>query len=303
VSKAIFTTKAEPIYDDLPEFRYHFPRTYLRQAEGAVGDWIIYYEPRRISADLGSRGGRQAYFAAARVTAVQPDPRIPDHFYAFVADFLQFDQPVPVKEGDQYYEAGLQRPDGGTSKGAFGRAVRPITDAEFDLIVRAGFEALLAPASVTEGLPTGQSFPELADEPATFDRPIVERFTSRHFREAAFSEAVKSAYHNTCAVTGLKIINGGGRPEVQAAHIRPVAASGPDSVRNGLALCGTVHWMFDRGLLSLDDDHTILTAKGRVPEPVRRLINPDGRLRLPPRPEFRPHSQFLRYHRENVFRG
>jgi putative restriction endonuclease len=31
VSKAVFTTKADPTYDDLPEFRYHFPRTYLRQ--------------------------------------------------------------------------------------------------------------------------------------------------------------------------------------------------------------------------------------------------------------------------------
>jgi putative restriction endonuclease len=303
VSKAIFTTKIESTYDDLPEFRYHFPRTYLRQVEATLGDWIIYYEPRRISGDLGSRGGRQAYFATARVIAIQPDPGVASHFYAFVADFLQFDRPVPFREGDHYYEAGLRRADGGTCKGAFGRAVRPITDAEFDLIVRSGFQLLLAPNPLTEGMPTDLGIPGVAEEPATFERPIVERFTSRPFRDAAFSEAVKSAYHNACAVTGLKIVNGGGRVEVQAAHIRPVAASGPDSVRNGLALCSTVHWMFDRGLLSLDDDYTILIAEGRVPEPVKRLINPDGRLRLPPRPEFRPHPQFLRYHRKNVFRG
>jgi putative restriction endonuclease len=91
MSKAIFTTKAEPIYDDLPEFRYHFPRTYLRQVEAMVGDWITYYEPRRSSADPRSRGGRQAYFAAARVTAVQRDPQTTGHYYAFVSDFLQFD--------------------------------------------------------------------------------------------------------------------------------------------------------------------------------------------------------------------
>jgi putative restriction endonuclease len=303
VSKAVFTTKAEPTYDDLPEYRYHFPRTYLRQVEAAVADWIIYYEPRRRSGDPGSRGGRQAYFGTARVTAVQPDARIPDHFYAFVSDFLQFDRPVPFKEGAHYYEAGLQRPDGRTSRGAFGRAVRAITEAEFDLIVRAGFEPALAPTPSTEAMASGLSFPGAAEEPATFDRPIVEQFTSRPFRDAAFSEAVKSAYHNTCAITGLKIINGGGRAEVQAAHIRPVAASGPDSVRNGLALCGTVHWMFDRGLLSLDDDYRILIAKSHVPEPVLSLINPDRVLRVPARPEFRPHSQFLRYHREKVFRG
>src|SRR5215472_8702470 len=102
------------------------------------------------------------------------------------------------------------------NRGAFGRAVRTISDAEFDAILRAGFELLLisAPATELEVL-------EFADEPAAFDRPIVERISSRPFRDAAFSEAVKSAYENTCAVTGLKIINGGGRPEVQAAHIRP----------------------------------------------------------------------------------
>ena len=154
-----------------------------------------------------------------------------------------------------------------------------------------------------EAMDSGLSFPGAAEEPPTFDRPIVEQFTSRPFRDAAFSQAVKSAYHNTCAITGLKIVNGGGRAEVQAAHIRPVVDSGPDSVRNGLALCGTVHWMFDRGLLSLNDDYRILIAKGRVPAPVLKLINPDGMLRVPARPESRPHLQFLRYHRENVFQG
>lgn len=90
--KAVFTTKVEPTYDDLPEFRYHFPRTYLRQVEAAVGDWIVYYEPRRAGSDPSSRGGRQAYFATARVVSVQQDPMLPDHFYAFVTDFLEFDR-------------------------------------------------------------------------------------------------------------------------------------------------------------------------------------------------------------------
>src|SRR3546814_1477495 len=75
--------------------------------------------------------------------------------------------------------------------------------------------------------------PGLMEEPSTFDRPIVERVIARPFRDAAFARAVKSAYADTCAITGLKIINGGGRSEVQAAHIRPVVSQGPDSVRNG----------------------------------------------------------------------
>src|SRR3546814_4171855 len=74
--------------------------------------------------------------------------------------------------------------------------------------------------------------PGLMEEPSTFDRPIVERVIARPFRDAAFARAVKSAYADTCAITGLKIINGGGRSEVQAAHIRPVVSQGPDSVRS-----------------------------------------------------------------------
>jgi putative restriction endonuclease len=93
MAKAIFTTKVDPTYDDLPEFRYHFPQTYRRVAEATVGDWIIYYEPRRSSGDPGSRGGRQAYFATARVTAVRPDSTLEGHFYAFVEDFLEFPRP------------------------------------------------------------------------------------------------------------------------------------------------------------------------------------------------------------------
>ena len=104
-------------------------------------------------------------------------------------------------------------------------------------------------------------------------------------------------------MTGLRIINGGGRPEVQAAHIRPVAESGPDSVRNGIALCATVHWMFDRGLIAIDDDLTILTARSALPEEAARMLNPDRQLRVPREEVLRPHRQFLRYHRETIFKG
>jgi putative restriction endonuclease len=298
MTKAVFITKSDPTYDDLPEFRYHFPRTYLRQAEAVIGDWIVYYEPRRPSGDLSSRGGRQAYFATARLDSIQPDSARVDHFYGFVSNYLEFDDPVPFREGEHYYEGGLQRGDGGTNKGRFGRSIRGISDADYDQILKRGFAQILTPQFVTDDAR------EVGEEPATFERPIVERVVARPFRDAAFATAVKAAYENTCAITSLRIINGGGRAEVQAAHIRPVAASGPDSVRNGLALSGTVHWMFDRGLLSVDDDYSLLVAKGRVPDTIERLLNPSGKLNLPSmRQELRPHPQFLRFHRETVFKG
>lgn len=297
MTKAVFIAKADSAYDDQPG-RYHFPRPYLRQVEAAKGDWIIYYEPRRSSTDLSSRGGRQEYFATARVKRIEPDPILPDHFYAFVDGFLEFERGVPFKEGQHYYEKALQRADGSTNKGAFGRSVRSMPDEEYDLILQSGFSEII-------GVENGSVNPNpgFAEEQLEFSRPFVERLTTRPFREAAFSRQVKSAYNNTCAITGLKIINGGGRSEAQAAHIRPVAKNGPDTIRNGLALSSTVHWMFDRGLLSLDDDLTILKADNAVPDTMERLIVPGGKLIRPPRPELCPHPQFLKYHRENVFKG
>ncbi len=137
--KAVLTTKVSPVYDDLPENRYHFPKTYLQQVSKAVGDWIVYYEPRRSTGELSSSGGRQVYFATARVEKIYPDQARSDHFYAEISNFLQFVRPVPFKEGSHYYESILEKDDGSTNKGAFGRAVRNVSDHEYDMIWRAGF--------------------------------------------------------------------------------------------------------------------------------------------------------------------
>jgi putative restriction endonuclease len=105
-------------------------------------------------------------------------------------------------------------------------------------------------------------------------------------------------------MSGLELRNGGGRPEVEAAHILPVEQNGPDTVRNGIALSGTLHWMFDRGLLAVDDNYTILRAKGSIADEVAdRLLTSDRRLVLPEDKHHWPHPGYLRWHRENCFKG
>ncbi len=301
MANAVFTTKVNPTYDDLPEVRYHFPRTYLGQAQAAVGDWIVYYEPRRTSGEASSRGGRQAYFAIARLERIEPDLNLPDHFYAYVTDYLELDRAVPFSEGTHFYENALMREDGKTSKGAFGRAVRLIPEHEFELILGAGFVTELGASHPNLN---SHAAPGMAEEQVPFDveRPMMETTLSRPFRDEAFRRQVRLAYDNRCAISGLKLINGGGRPEVQAAHIKPVASAGPDSVRNGLALTGTLHWLFDRGLISINDDYRILRASA-LPEDAARLIRHDAHLIVPADAAHRPHAAFLRFHREVVFKG
>jgi putative restriction endonuclease len=301
MAKAVFTTKVNPSYKDLPEQRYHFPRTYLNYVQQTVGDYIVYYEPRRSSAELSSRGGRQSYFGFARVESVIQDGDLADHFFAIIdgSTYLDFDAPVPFLEGNKYYESALEKDDGSTNKGAFGRAVRLIPDVEFDLILRAGFGPVLSGEQSVETYIRDE-----VDEPQVeFKRPLVEMTISRPFRDRAFKFAVRAAYDNRCALTGLRLINGGGRPEVEAAHIKPVAADGPDTVRNGLALSGTVHWMFDRGLISIGDDYKILVAKDRVPDNALRLLNESRIANLPKDVTLHPNAHYLKYHRDKVFKG
>lgn len=105
------------------------------------------------------------------------------------------------------------------------------------------------------------------------------------------------------AITGLKLINGGGRAEAEAAHIKPVKHNGPDIVSNGLALSGTVHWMFDRGLISLADDRSILISRqSNDADAIRTMINETGRLLAPRRAVEHPHASFVRWHRDTVFK-
>lgn len=295
--KAVFTHSTRSRYDDEREVHYHFPRTYLRTVEASLGDFIVYYEPRR-SIQSDGASGRQGYFAVARVAGVEQDPRAADHYYARLVDYLDFIHLVPFREpGGHYYESLLRKPDGSTNKGAFGRSVRHVPDDEFELILRQGFRHEL------EEWERRDAVDAVAEPALTYDRPMVESVLLKPFRDQAFRHHVREAYEKRCAVSGLRLINGGGRPEVQAAHIRPVNQKGPDSVRNGLALSGTFHWLFDRGLISIDENYRVLTSPLGVPDELNRLLLPDKRVILPKRIEERPHPSFLKWHRENVFKA
>jgi|CXWL01.1.fsa_nt_gi putative restriction endonuclease len=290
MAKGILLSKANSGYDDVRFERYHFPKVYLSRIREMVGDTIIYYEP-------GKGGGSACYVAVARIVQIDLDPAKSDHYYARVSDYLEFDHPVPLRRGDKSpYESSL-RTDGGQLSGYVQSAARIITDGDFDAIFLAGFGQLLTDQRQN-------TRPGFEDTQAPFVRPIIEQLIAKPFREAAFASRVKRAYDATCAFTGLNMRNGGGRSEVEAAHIRPVGDghSGPDSVRNGLALSRTVHWMFDRGILSVDSDHRILKAKGLVPEPVLRLLNPSGEILAPGSERERPHRAFLEYHRNRIFK-
>jgi len=110
---------------------------------------------------------------------------------------------------------------------------------------------------------------------------------------------VVDAYDSTCAVTRLRIVNGGGRAEAQAAHIWLVADGGPDVVQNGLALSSTAHWLFDRHFISLTDDYGLLVSHNKVPAEFRHLLSRSlERIHLPQERGAWPHLGYVQRHRE-----
>lgn len=290
VAKVVFTQKPDSIYDDLPEEHYHFPKTYLNQARQAIGDWVLYYRPRRGSPSTG-RQPASSYFAVARLIDIFADPGNPDLYYARVADYLEFDDSVSFRRDEGSYEVTLLKADGSVNKGAFGRAVRTISDDAFDSIIRAGFAS---------GPRDWETIDDYLESDA-YERPLIDSITKRYFRDRRFRLAVCDAYQNTCAITGLALLNGGGRPEVQAAHIQPVEHRGPDSVRNGLALSGTVHWMFDRGLITVDEDFRVVTSRSLKETMHHGLIVSGRQILLPYAASERPSNRFLEYHRDHIF--
>ena len=231
----------------MPDKRYHFPPQYLRRMEQVVGDYIIYYEPSRVDSSDSNRTGAQSYFAVARVSGIESTPRNDDTYYALIEQYLDFPQLVPFRIGDFFYESGLRKSDGTSNRGMFGHSVRLIPSGEFRSILEAGYARLIAYKQNSIPKPfDGMNDVEDSDE----GRPILERIERRRFRDRMFSRTVRQAYGERCSLTGLRLINGGGRAEVEAAHIRPVGGghNGPDSIWNGIALSRTAHWMFDRGL-------------------------------------------------------
>lgn len=293
--KLVLMHKAESNYDDEPDTVYDFPQTYLKAVQEAVGDWIVYYEP--------VKAGPRGYFAVAKIQRVIPKLGVRGRYLALIkpGSFLPFDSEVPRLRHGRPLEAVLSEPDGTPKKGgAVQLAVRRLPEEDFARIVNLGLPQDLEQIEATR---YDSDAPSLQEEPLLFERPVIERLTRRPYRDVAFRRKVRAAYDDRCAMSGLRLRNGGGRPEVQAAHIRPVDSQGSDSVRNGLALSGTLHWMFDRGLISVAKDcQTILVSRNKVPGAVvDRLLSPGGKLLAPVDPRDTPHPGNLRWHRENVF--
>lgn len=294
--KAVFDTRPGSGYNDSIT-TYDFPSRYLRQATAIIGDWVVYYEPSR-------EGGRRSYVGTARLTRIDPNPAAAARYLGAMEDYLPFDAPVPLRDETNYREALLRsvRDPRAIGRTLQGQSIRPLSDQDFVSIVNHGLSQTLEPINARR---FGLQLPELDIVTASLlqdpigERQIEKMLANRTIRDAAFRRSVLDAYGDTCAVTGLRLINGGGRAEAQAAHIVPVAEKGLDIVQNGIALSATAHWLFDRHLISIGEDWRLLVSHNRVPAELRALFaRHEDRIGLPKDPSKWPHRDFVARHRD-----
>lgn len=295
-SKGVFVIGSHSIYQDEPERFYRFPERWMANASKIVGNWIIYQEPRR--------AGHRGYYAVAKFEKIVPDPANEGMYLGLIepGSYLEFGRDVPFQLDGRAVERGLLNPDGRLNNGRAIQSVRPISNEDFNRIVGLGLideDELLPRVDDQEPVPD-----RLHEERVEWEGPIdrATMLVSRTVRNRQFRKRVLDVYDCRCALTGMKLINGGGRAEAQAAHIMSVEAGGPDVVTNGIALSGTVHWMFDRGLISLSDEGEILLSrKINDVEGVSKLVYGDRKARLPASNAHRPHARYLEWHRRECF--
>lgn len=277
---------------------YEFPARYLRQFEEAMAGGpaiALIYEPKRA-------GGRMAYVAWTRINRVPVRNAVTG---AYTVDFdsglRSFDQPVPFALNGIPVEHRLREvAPRDYGRAVQGRAVRAIPEANA--------VEILALGSATYTRTRVYDIPGAAIDARERVRRTIEQIE----RDAKFRDLVLRNYSFRCSITGLGI---GPNPAsrlhgvLDAAHLKPVAHSGPDLLCNGIAMTPTLHRLFDGGLFTLvarRDRIVVETSPqldGRLLSSGRTQIHlvSDMEVALPAAAADRPSRDFLSYHREHIF--
>jgi putative restriction endonuclease len=119
--------------------------------------------------------------------------------------------------------------------------------------------------------------------------------------QGIFRVSVLDAYDRACAVTQEHSL-----PVLDAAHIVPYASGGQHLVSNGLSLRSDLHRLFDRGYVTVDENHRFIVGR-RLRDDFdngRSYYKLHGTaLTLPDDPRLHPSNASLEWHRTGPFLG
>ncbi len=124
-------------------------------------------------------------------------------------------------------------------------------------------------------------------------------------RTASFRQAIMGMYDYTCAACRLRILTPDGESITEAAHIIPFSESHNDDVRNGISLCKSHHWAFEKGLISLDKNYKVIVSEFTLEHgPTEWLLTTlrDTLILLPDHAALYPAQEALAWHRKEILR-
>lgn len=118
------------------------------------------------------------------------------------------------------------------------------------------------------------------------------------FNSVSFRDFVLLGYENKCAITNEAIFYDK-LTNLEAAHIKPKSHSGSFLPCNGIAMSRDIHWAFDKGMFTINEDYSITVHE----ELKNTLLNKydNKKIKIPTEDFFKPEKNFLQYHKEKVF--
>ena len=126
----------------------------------------------------------------------------------------------------------------------------------------------------------------------------VERLVVQRVGQDLFREGLIDYWEGRCAITGLTVVE-----LLRASHIKPWSKCSSDAERldvfNGLLLAPNLDAVFDRGFVTVAADGVVVVSN-RLSEADRRVLGLDVQLRV--RALAAGHQDYLRFHRERVFK-
>lgn len=95
---------------------------------------------------------------------------------------------------------------------------------------------------------------------------LKEEFKDNDFEEEVFVRSglfkreISKVYKNTCAISNLRVDALADISMIDACHTIPFSESYNDTITNGIALCPNLHRAFDRWLISISNDYTVIVS-------------------------------------------
>lgn len=136
-------------------------------------------------------------------------------------------------------------------------------------------------------------------DPETYQIEVYNRGT-------IFRREIVKLYDETCSMSGLRVSANFTITMVDACHIEQFAKTFNNHPTNGIALCPNLHRVFDRGLISVNDNYEIILSKSfkENTESEYSFHKLEGKsIILPKNSQYNPSLEGFTWHRKNVFKS